>query len=269
MNSASRPSADVADVAVIGAGIAGLAACVFLRQRGLSVVCLDAHRYPHHKVGESLDWSSPGLLRRLGIDVKHLIADGIATYKKNIVVYETGKPEWRLTPPAQIGWRPLRFETVTLHVDRAALDERVFEHARALGAEFIWERVTGVDAVGERVNGCVTATGRRVRARWYIDATGTARGFSRAMNIPSVEYGRPKVCLWTYFDGPPLHEGTAFFLDKPRRLFELGLGHPDFAHTNERRLRPSRRARARAATARRFGSEDVRRIRLDARSAHG
>jgi flavin-dependent dehydrogenase len=216
MDSASRPKADVvdvADVAVIGAGIAGLAACVFLRQQGLSVLCLDAHPYPHHKVGESLDWSSPGLLRRLGIDVKRLIADGIATYKKNIVVYETGKPEWALTPPAQIGWRPLRFETVTLHVDRAALDERVFEHARALGAAFIWERATGVDAAGERVNGCVTAAGRRVRARWYIDATGTARVFSRAMKIPSAEYGCPKVCLWTYFDGPPLHEGTAFFLD--------------------------------------------------------
>jgi flavin-dependent dehydrogenase len=202
-----------ADVAVIGAGIAGLAACVFLRQQGLSVVCLDARPYPHHKVGESLDWSSPGLLRRLGIDVNGLIADGIATYKKNIVVYEMGKPEWELTPPAQIGWRPLRFETVTLHVDRTALDLRLFEHARALGAEFIWERATGVDAVGERVNGCVTASGRLVSARWYIDASGTARVFARAMKIPATRYGCPKLCLWTYFDGPPLHEGTAFFVD--------------------------------------------------------
>ena len=48
-------------------------------------------RYPHHKVGESLDWSSPGLLRRLGIDTDALIADGIATYKKNIVVCEIGQ----------------------------------------------------------------------------------------------------------------------------------------------------------------------------------
>ena len=202
-----------ADVAVIGAGIAGLAACVLLRQHGLRVVCLDAHPYPHHKVGESLDWSSPGLLRRLGIDVTSLIADGIATHKRNIVVHELDKPEWELTPPEQIRWRPLRFETVTLHVDRTALDERLFEHARALGAEFLWERITGVDAVGERVNGCVTALGRKVSARWYIDASGTARVFSRAMKIPATEYGCTKVCLWTYFVGPPLHEGTTFFLD--------------------------------------------------------
>ena len=58
------------DVAVIGAGIAGLAASVLLRQAGLSVVCLDGQAYPHRKVGESLDWSSPGLLGRVGIDIE-------------------------------------------------------------------------------------------------------------------------------------------------------------------------------------------------------
>ena len=31
--------------------------------------------------------------------------------------------------------------------------------------------------------------------------------------IPIVPYGRQKVCLWTYFDTPPLHDGTAFFVD--------------------------------------------------------
>ena len=108
---------------------------------------------------------------------------------------------------------PLRFETVTLHVDRAALDARLFEHAQALGTAFIWERVTGVDATGDRVTGCSTAGGRRVEARWYIDASGTARVFSRAMDIPIVAYGRQKVCLWTYFDTPPLYDGTAFFVD--------------------------------------------------------
>ena len=201
------------DVAVVGAGIAGLAACVLLRQQGLSVVCLDERQYPQSKVGESLDWSSPGLLRRLGIDTDKLLTDGIATYKKKIVVYELGQAEWAVMPPKQIAYRPLRFETVTLHVDRAALDARLFEHARALGTTFIWERVVRVDSHGERVTGCVTAAGRQVTARWYIDASGTARLFSRAMNIPVTTYGPAKVCLLTYFDTPPLYDGTAFFVD--------------------------------------------------------
>lgn len=69
------------DVAIIGAGIAGLAASVRLRKAGMRVVCLDPRRYPQSKVGESLDWSSPGLLRGVGIDTDALIADGIATYQ--------------------------------------------------------------------------------------------------------------------------------------------------------------------------------------------
>jgi flavin-dependent dehydrogenase len=201
------------DVAVLGAGIAGLSACVLLRGQGLRVVCLDARPYPHSKVGESLDWSSPGLLARVGISSDSLLADRIATFKKKIVVSEIGREDWSATPPPQIRYRPLRFETVTLHVDRAALDNRLFEHARALGTEFIWERVSSVEHSAGRVNSLGTDSRRHVNARWYIDASGTARLFSRAMDIPVTFYGRTKVCLWTYFDTPPLYDGTAFFVD--------------------------------------------------------
>ena len=205
------------DVAIIGAGIAGLAASVLLRKAGMCVVCVDPSRYPQRKVGESLDWSSPGLLRRVGIDANALIADGIATYKKKIVVCEIGKAEWPATPPAAIRRAPLHFETVTLHVDRTALDARLFAHASALGTEFVWERVTAVHADGERIIGCSTADGQRVDARWYIDASGTARVVARALGIPTVGYGQQKVCLWTYFDTPPLYDGTAFFIDNRDR----------------------------------------------------
>jgi flavin-dependent dehydrogenase len=205
------------DVAIIGAGIAGLAASILLRNAGLRIVCIDHRRYPQRKVGESLDWSTPGLLRRLGIDTQILLAEGIATYKKKIVVCELGREEWRAAPPPVIRRAPLRFETVTLHVDRTALDARLFEHASSLGTEFIWERVTDIHTDGGRISGCVTSSGHRIDARWVIDASGTARVLSRAMNIPIATYGRQKVCLWTYFDTPPLHDGTAFFVDNGDR----------------------------------------------------
>lgn len=116
------------DVAIVGAGLAGLASCILLRRAGLKVVCLDAVPHPHRKVGESLDWSSPALLRRLGIDPRTLIDDGVATYKKRIVVSELGRGgPWGAAPPPAIRRSPLRFETVTLHVDRTALDTRLFE----------------------------------------------------------------------------------------------------------------------------------------------
>jgi menaquinone-9 beta-reductase len=207
------PRSESYDVAVVGAGIAGLAASVFLRQAGLAVICLDGQAYPHQKVGESLDWSSPGLLERLGLSTDVLIADEIATHKTNIVVSEVGKVDWQVAPPPAIRRSPLRFETVTLHVDRAALDQRIYEKARALDTTFVWERVTRVTTEGERVTGCVTASGRRVEARFYVDASGVAGLLARTMTIPRTTYGRPKVCLWTYFETPPLHRGTTFFLD--------------------------------------------------------
>ena len=205
------------DVAVIGAGIAGLAACVLLREAGLRVVCVDTRPYPHHKVGESLDWSSPGLLARLGIGKDRLLDEQIATYKKKIVVSEIGRPSWMATPPEDLRRPPLRFETVTLHVDRAALDARVMERAQDLGTTFIWERVTTVATTDDCVTACVTAGRRRIEARWFVDATGTARLFSRSMGIPITTYGRQKVCLWSYFDTPPLYDGTAFFVDNRDR----------------------------------------------------
>ena len=205
--------ADTYDVAVIGAGIAGLASSIFLQKAGLRVVCVDSRAYPHHKVGESLDWSSPNMLQRVGIPREALIDDQIATYKKGIMICEPGKEDWDVQPPPSIQRSPFRFEVLTLHVDRTALDQRLYEEALALGTTFVWDRVTDVECEGDRVRGCLTAKGRRVTARHYIDASGTALVFARAMNIPTEEYGRTKVCLWTYFKTPPLQGGTTFFLD--------------------------------------------------------
>ena len=201
------------DVAVAGAGLAGLAASVFLRESGFDVVCLDASPHPHNKVGESLDWSSPGLLQRLGIGRERLLAAGIATPKRHIEVRELGQAPWSAAPPPAIRRQPLRFETDTLHVDRTALDSSIYEQARRAGTTFIWERVSDVHWDAGHVSGLKTAAGRCVDARWYLDATGTARLFARAMGIPVTSYGRPKVCLWTYFATPPLSAGTTFFVD--------------------------------------------------------
>jgi flavin-dependent dehydrogenase len=207
------PDSTVCDVAVIGAGIAGLTTAIYLRQAGLRVVCLDRQGYPHSKVGESLDWSSPWLLQTVGLSSRSLLDDRIATLKAKIAVHEPGRNGWSASPPPVIARSPWRFGTETLHVDRAALDQRVCERAVALGVDFVWERVAYVDRDGDRLTACVTSAGRRVEARWFVDASGTARVLSRALDVPIVEYGRRKVCLWTYFDGEPLDTGTTFFLD--------------------------------------------------------
>lgn len=190
-----------------------MGAAVFLRQAGLRVVCVEVEPYPHAKVGESLDWSSPWLLRRVGIEPDALLADAVATAKRHIVVHERGAAPWSAAPWPFIARRPLQFETVTLHVDRTALDQRLCERAVALGAAFVWERAATVERDGDRILAVTTSTGRRVTARWFVDATGTARFLGRAFGIPVTGYGEPKVALWTYLDTPPATLGTSFHVD--------------------------------------------------------
>src|SRR5260370_574075 len=79
------------DVAVLGAGLAGLAACVYLRQAGLGVVCIEPDRFPRVRVGESCDWSTPALLRSLGLSRDDLVREDLGTYKRNIRVVSLGK----------------------------------------------------------------------------------------------------------------------------------------------------------------------------------
>jgi len=63
------------DVAVVGAGLAGLAACMYLSRAGLQVICVEPVPSPHARVGESCDWSTPALLKSLGLSRDQLVRD--------------------------------------------------------------------------------------------------------------------------------------------------------------------------------------------------
>jgi flavin-dependent dehydrogenase len=202
------------DVVVLGAGVGGLAACIFLRRAGLRVVCIEVEPFPHARVGESLDWSSPGLLEAIGLPRDILVAEKIAIYKRNIKAKILGVPLICRETEDWIGKKPFEFEITTLHVDRAQFDQRLFEIAQALGVSFVWDRVTSIEREDERVVACQTAGNQRFTAPWFIDASGQARVLAKALMVPKVEYGRHKACLWTYFNTPPVNEGTTFYGDE-------------------------------------------------------
>ena len=193
--------------------MAGLAVSIFLRRAGLQVICLEREVFPRVRVGESLDWSAPGMLRLLGLPPERLIEQAAATYKRNIkIVHAEGTPFYG----APKGWfrnSPLKFEVTTLHVDRDVFDQSLFKLARDVGVEFEWERVTDIELDHDRVHSCRTAAGRRFAASWFIDASGRARVLPRALHIESDEYGPRKVCLWTYYKAPVANEGTTFYAD--------------------------------------------------------
>ena len=200
-------------VAIAGAGLGGLAAAIFLRRAGLEVVCIEAEPFPHARVGESLDWSSPALLEALGLPRDQIIQQHAGTYKRNIRVNSLGRRPFFGKPRPWFTSKPLQFEITTLHVDRPQMDQRLFEIARDLGTRFIWERIAAVETNGRRVAALTTSANRRVEASWFIDGSGQATLFSKAFSIPKTEYGRRKICLWTYFDDPMSNEGTTFYGD--------------------------------------------------------
>jgi flavin-dependent dehydrogenase len=200
------------EVAVLGGGLAGLAVAMSLARRGLSVVCIEPEAELRVRVGESLDWSSPLLLRELGFDAERLIGGRIGTAKRHIRVFPSDGPGFELAPDPWLDRFPLRLGMSTLHLDRARFDRELLEAARRAGVVFRAERVSRVHTDAERVTAIETASAV-VRAERYVDASGRGRVLARAFKIEAVEYGVQKVSAWTYVATESQSEGTALYFD--------------------------------------------------------
>lgn len=201
------------DVVIAGAGVAGTAAGLHLARAGLRSVLIDPKPFPRVRVGESLDWSAPPLLNRLGLPCGELVAEGTGTYKRRIRVVTRDRERWSERPPSWFGRRPLAFGLTTIHLDRERFDERLYSSARAAGVDFIWERVSGVDLEGGRITGFTTHSGRRLRGSWFIDASGRARVVGRTTGIGERRFGVPKVAVWSQVNLPMSMEGTTLHVD--------------------------------------------------------
>jgi flavin-dependent dehydrogenase len=99
----SEPT-ELADVLVLGAGMAGLTATVQLARAGLRVVCIDPGPFPRERVGESLDWSAPRQLAALGLDRDELVAAGLGTFKREIRAVTSDGKLLIGRPRSWLGW---------------------------------------------------------------------------------------------------------------------------------------------------------------------
>jgi menaquinone-9 beta-reductase len=210
----SQSKQEQADVTVIGAGLAGMAAAIHLADAGLRVLCIEAAPSNSDAVGESLDWSAPALLNSLGLPMEYLLEQGIATYKRHVVLKLRDGTERHYTPGEWLGRPPFNVDLRTVHVDRTQLDERIRSIVLARGITLVRDKVIHVETAGRKITAVVTAAGDRISSPWFIDASGSAASLMpRLFHASAYEYGPRKVAIWDYFSTTDSIEGTTLYAD--------------------------------------------------------
>jgi flavin-dependent dehydrogenase len=202
------PTNDI-DVTVIGCGIAGMAACIHLRDAGLKVLCIEPQAIDDDPVGESLDWSAPALLEALGLPMNELLQQGVATYKRHVVLRLADGSEQHYVPGEWLGKPPYNVNLSTMHVDRTMLNQALRQRVIDKGVVMLNDKVVNVETSGRRVVAITTAGGERINSPWFLDASGSHTSLlPRLFRSPAHEYGPNKVAMWEYFTVTKSIEGT-------------------------------------------------------------
>jgi len=199
---------------VIGAGMAGMSTAMHLARAGVRVVCLEADVEDNDPVGESLDWSAPDLLKTIGFPMERLLREGIATWKRHVILKLRNGAEQHYVPSDWLAKPPFNVELRTIHVDRTLLNRAIRDSLLASGAELLPCKIVQVEREGTRVRSVINAEGERLSASWFVDASGSAASlFPRAFQLPLYEFGPRKVALWDYFKVTEPLEGTTLHAD--------------------------------------------------------
>ncbi len=205
------------DVAVVGAGIGGIALALRLAREGRRVAVVDPTPAGTFRVGESLDWEAPVYLERLGFSIDRWVAEGKATYKRGAVATSATRPgvevEIGFSPFYRLLMRLVGRQSGTIHANRERVDPDLFDALRAAGVTLIADKARAVHTDGDRVTGVSLAGGGALTARFYVDGTGSAALFRKTFDIGADPIGPRKVVVRARFDHPYDGRGTRIRTD--------------------------------------------------------
>jgi len=202
------------DIVVVGGGMAGRAACLHLARAGMKVTCIEPRTELGQPVGESLDWSSPELLKTLGLPMEQLVSTSVATWKRHVTLKMPSGPAEHYVPVPWLARQPFNVELRTIHVDRTRLDRELMDAVIRSGVNLVHEKVSSVESNGKKIVAVVTASGARFSAKWFVDASGLGASlFARHFQLRAINSGPPKAAMWTYFHVNESIEGTTLYME--------------------------------------------------------
>ncbi|MDQ4076948.1 MAG: FAD-dependent oxidoreductase, partial [Chloroflexota bacterium] len=192
----SAPRPPLYDVVIIGAGPAGSAAAIALSESGHSVVLLERHHYPRHKMcGEFLSPETVPIFEQLGV------------WEEVQAVHPARITAARITEPG--GQRlDVALPAPALGLSRYRLDHLLVERARVAGAE-VSEGCVVSEVHGSLDQGFEVVTHEgSVRARVVLGAWGKRSTLDRSLARPFFGRRAGFMALKAHFQGPEPEERT-------------------------------------------------------------
>jgi flavin-dependent dehydrogenase len=199
------------DVAVIGGGPSGSTLATLLRKYNpdISVLVLEKETFPREHIGESQLPAISPILHEMGVWDKVEAANFPVKLGASLTWgRDNDKWDFDFIPVEEFKDepRPGKFEgqrtRTAFQVERSIYDKILLDHAADTGVDV--RQATQVREVlreGDRIEGFRLSNGTTVRAKHYVDASGTHAMLRRAMGVAS---DAPKslrnVAFWGYWD---------------------------------------------------------------------